>query len=132
VQRKFLKYLYFKVHKYYPSRGYPHSDLLSEFNFTTLETRRKCSDLLFLKKVCNNVVYVDATFVPLIRSAVRENCRHKSIFAISHSNTNLHRYSLKVRLCCLANKCADIMDVSTISSRKLTVMIKDGRLDSVL
>ena len=53
VQRKFLKFLWFKVNKSYPPRGFKHLTLLNTFDFVSLEQRRTISSLMFLFKLIN-------------------------------------------------------------------------------
>ena len=54
VQKRYLKYLCYKQKVMYYNYDYP--TVCSLFNFSTLETRRKCSDLVFLNKMLHNKV----------------------------------------------------------------------------
>lgn len=56
VQRKFLKYLYFRKYGHYPSRGYENSRLCNEFDVPSLEYRRVAANLVFLYKLMNGLV----------------------------------------------------------------------------
>lgn len=54
VQRRFLKYLYFRLYHTYPERGYDHNILLHVFNIQSLEHRRHITDMKFLYNLMNH------------------------------------------------------------------------------
>ena len=54
VQKRYLKYLCYKQKVIYYNYDYP--TVCSIFNFSTLETRRKCTDFVFLNKMLQNKV----------------------------------------------------------------------------
>lgn len=56
VQRKFLKFMWFKLYQVYPPRGIEHSVLLSTFNVDSYERRRVCISLTFLFNLLHNKV----------------------------------------------------------------------------
>nr|CAI5844474.1 unnamed protein product [Callosobruchus analis] len=56
VQRKFLKYLSFKVDGTYPRRGANHSNLLAKFDVQPLELRRDNYGLKFLYKLVHSEI----------------------------------------------------------------------------
>lgn len=56
VQRKFLKFLTFKVDGSYPERGVANNELCSRFNLISLKTRRNCSSVIFLYKLLHNFI----------------------------------------------------------------------------
>lgn len=51
IQRRFLKFLTFRVDNYYPNRGYDHKLLLERFKIQPLHTRRILHSLSFLFKL---------------------------------------------------------------------------------
>ncbi len=56
VQRKFLKFLSFKINDVYPPRGYPQEQLLENFNMYSLSSRRECHSVVFLFKILNGFI----------------------------------------------------------------------------
>ena len=54
VQKRYLKYLCYKQRVMYYNYDYP--TVCSLFNFTTLKSRRECSDFVFLNKMFQNKV----------------------------------------------------------------------------
>lgn len=56
VQRKFLKFLYFKKYNTYPDITVRYSSLLQEFNFITITDRHKRISCLYLYKLVNNLI----------------------------------------------------------------------------
>lgn len=53
VERRFLKYLYFRQHGVFPDRGFEDRLLLDEFGMDSLESRRCRASLVFLYKLFN-------------------------------------------------------------------------------
>ena len=129
IQRKFLKILYFKKHRFYPEQGYPQTELLSEFNVTTLELRRKYFDIKFLNKVLNNELHIDRLFFKVELMTQRDNMRHRILFKIPCPNTNILVNSPLSRLCNLGNRCVGFVDVSTVSTRDLRKLISNNTLN---
>lgn len=56
IQRKFLKILYKTENGQFPQRGINHDFLLSEYNMTSLEDRRKIADIKFIFKLIRGVI----------------------------------------------------------------------------
>ena len=56
VQRRFLKYLSFREDGFYPPRGIDHTLLLNRFKFLSLHNTRLGDSVIFLYKLCNNVI----------------------------------------------------------------------------
>ena len=123
VQRRFLKFLYFKIHKVYPPQGYPQELLISEFGLTPLETRRKCFDIKFLNKVCHNELQLDNNYFNLKFYSPRENSRHRAVFKLPRSNTNVLENSPLVKLCTLGNKCIELFNVTEVSCSTLNRLL---------
>ena len=64
VQKRFLRYLYFRTHNFYPHyllHPVRTVQLLQEFDFLTLKRRREIADCLFIYKVLHNAV--DCSFI---------------------------------------------------------------------
>ena len=56
VQRRFLKFIAYKIDRVYPQRGTDHNALLNRFDFLSLKHDRECSTLVFLFKLGNGLV----------------------------------------------------------------------------
>lgn len=56
LQRKFLKYLVFKIDNTYPERGIEYQLLLDRFNLDSLELRRLLASLTCLFKLVHNII----------------------------------------------------------------------------
>ncbi|XP_063902606.1 uncharacterized protein LOC135122335 [Zophobas morio] len=90
VQRKFLKYLYFKDEGVWPVRNYPHVVLLERYKLNTLQCRRVVSALIFLHKLLNNKI----DCVTLYSSTPRTNIgRRAPLYVISMYTNKMERNS---------------------------------------
>ena len=114
VQRRFLKYLHFRKHRSYPPRGYPQIDLINEFDFLTLDVRRKFFDLKFLIKILNGVLDMDQVYFKLAFVTREVNTRQKQLFKIPYARTNLLIKSPLVRMCHLANNLLPVFDITNV------------------
>ena len=132
VQRKFLKYIYYKKNKVYPPQGYPHPDLLTEFGVQSLHLRRKFSDLKFLNKVLTNALEIDTIYFNICLSSNRSSNRHPSLFTTPRACTNLLLNSPIVRMCYLGNKCAQYINIGDIKPKMLNNFIENNNMASIL
>ena len=121
VQRKFLKYLYFKKYKSYPLQGYPQTELLMEFGYLSLESRRSFFDIKFLNKILRGSINIDRFYIHISLVQSRENARFKQLFYVPCANTNLLVNSPIVRACRLANKCYPSVNITTVLTSELNV-----------
>lgn len=89
IQKRFLKYLTFKLDGVYPERGIEYNALLNRYNFTTLERRRIITSLIFLFKLlrggidCPDLLNQINFFVP------RLNTRQHLTFLCERARTNV-------------------------------------------
>jgi len=63
VQKKFIKFLFFKIDGQYPEKGSSYHLMLEIFKFTSLEKRRTQLSVLFLYKLLNNKIFLFGTFI---------------------------------------------------------------------
>lgn len=89
VQRKFLKYLYFKVHKIYPERGYSNDLLRQEFSMQSLERRRILSSLTFIVKLVRREIDCVLLSDGLSFRGSRSGSRFNVIFWCPSARTNV-------------------------------------------
>lgn len=89
VQRKFLKYLHFKLRGVYPARGYDNILLLREFNVQSLESRRLLQSLTFLHRLSNCQINCPDLFSLLELCEPRECSRTRHMFVCPRATTNM-------------------------------------------
>ena len=89
VQRRFLKYLSFKVDGVYPQRGANHLQLLNRFEFLSLKNVRILRSLIFLYKLCNNMIDSPGLLHQLNFLVPTANTRSQNVFYPNTPNTNL-------------------------------------------
>ena len=89
VQRRFLKYLYFKKYGLYPVRGYDQALLLREFDLRSLEHRRTLAIVTFLYKLCNGISDCPELSSMLDLHEQRESARVMRVFDCPRARTNL-------------------------------------------
>lgn len=119
VQRRFLKYLHFRLTGVYPQRGFPEEDLLRIFQLHSLEKRRICSSMIFLYNLihykidCSNLLEKICFHVP--RSASR---RHPC-FYLPTPRLNTQKFSPIYTMCNNYNRHQDKFDVFSDSNRSM-------------
>ena len=99
VQRRFLKYLSFRLDGVYPQRGVNQLDLLNRFNFLPLKNARTCASLLFLYKLCNNCIDCPELLVKLNFLVRQVSTRNTDLFYLNTPNTNLFKKSPLYQTC---------------------------------
>lgn len=110
VQRKFLKYLSFKLDGVFPERGYNHLRLLQRFDLLSIEQTHRLHSLSFLYKLCNGHADCASLLARLNFSAPLVRTRNQNTFYLSNVRT------------CLAGKaplyraCTDFNDVESLAS----------------
>lgn len=99
VQRRFLKYLAFKMDGVYPVRGTPQNLLLSRFKLLSLRDCTSVSSQVFLHKLINNQVDAPELLEQLNFYVPPVNTRRHCQFYLEVSNTNLARKAPLYRSC---------------------------------
>lgn len=85
IQRKFLKFLYFKTHGFYPPRGYDQNALQLEFFTQSLQMRRVIAQCVFLFRTvnsiisCNDLLCLINFHVPRLNSRLLRTFNYNSI-----------------------------------------------------
>ena len=93
VQRRFLKYLVFRIDGIYPIRNIPQKLLLSRFSILSLECRRIINLVMFLHSLVNNRLDAPSLLEQVCYWARPRSLRDKSIFYIKKSRTNILKFS---------------------------------------
>lgn len=89
LQRKFLKYLVFKIDNTYPERGIEYQLLLDRFNFDSLELRRLLASLTCLFKLVHNVIDCPELLYLINFNVPQFNNRQNLMFYNNQPRTNL-------------------------------------------
>jgi hypothetical protein len=104
IQRKFLKYLFFKEHKYYPPIGYRNELLWSEFNVLPLGIRRDLTALTVLHKIIHNKIDSSDILNKIDFLVPRIETRFPLTFAYTTPKTNALARSPIILMCILNYK----------------------------
>lgn len=89
VQRKFLKYIYFRSHGVYPERGIDYSILLNDTNFIPLHTRRIQLTTAFLYNLLHNNIICDFLLSKISFNVPRLGSRYVKVFYCERARTNI-------------------------------------------
>lgn len=107
VQRRFLKYLYFKLSGLYPPQGCSHDYLLSTFSVDPLELRRNQADIKFLFHLLHNNIDAPQLLSRINFLVPRHSARSSDAFYCSTARTNVMLRSPINRLCTSFNLICD-------------------------
>lgn len=111
IQRKFLKYLWYKCDGVYPEIGFSHERLLERFSLKTLDERRKSADMQFLFKLINGLIDSPEILQLLDIQVPRLSARNPQTFYLSRPRTNIDKFSPLRRACNLYNSVQDQFDI---------------------
>lgn len=129
VQRKFLKYLFYKKHNYYPERNYNYQLLLDEFNFFSLRKRREIISLSFLHKIIHNLIDSPELLGNINFNIPRQVSRNQQTFYFSIPNSQHHFNSPITTMCRSYN---NMPDVDTIDIFHLKNMKFRNKISNLL
>lgn len=124
LQRRFLKYISFRVDGVYPYIGFPQSELLNRFTVNSLANRRVISQLIFLYKVIHNFIDCSDILDRVNFHVPRLSSRHRALFSTSTPRTNVQRFSPLFQVCDNYNNLAkqfDIFHCSVASIKSLSL-----------
>ena len=85
----FLKYLAFKCDTVYPERGCDYSQLLSRFDQSSLNSRRKHASVIFLYKLLNGGIDSPTLLSQVKLLVPRLSSRCEILFFCEKANTNV-------------------------------------------
>nr|CAH7725950.1 unnamed protein product [Callosobruchus chinensis] len=116
IQRKFLKYLSFKVDGIYPERGISQRSLRERFNFDSLELRRGNSALVFLYKLLHNSIDCIDLLDQLNLLIPRLNARRSVTFYCKRCRTSVMQHSPINTMCANFNLISNDCDIFSDSA----------------
>lgn len=112
VQRKFLKFLAFKVDAIYPERGIEQDTLLTRFEMNSLELRRKCNSISFLYNLLHNNIDCPELLSQLCFNIPIYNSRQNYTFYCPHARSNLLLKSPIYTMCSNFNQICHMCDIN--------------------
>lgn len=108
VQRRFLKFLSFKLDGQYPAIGTPQVQLLNRFSMLSLQNRRKSQSLIFLRKLLTNKIDCSEILKQLIFYIPRNETRFQHTFYLTTPRTNVLKFSPLYFMCQNCNEFPNI------------------------
>lgn len=108
VQRRFLKFLSFKMDGFYPVRNIVYILLTNRFNIDSPALRRKCSEISFLYKLLHNQIDSIELLSQIYFRVPFLNTRKSQTFYCVRGNTNLCLKSPLYHMCSTFNLKCDI------------------------
>ena len=124
VQRKFVKFLYYKMHYVYPQRGTDQRYLCNMFNIYSLKLLRTEASLVFMYKMLSNQI-INPNFLERLPFRVGSvNTRNGDLFYINQIRTNMYKNSPLIRLCLDFNKYCRMIDIFNISLNKFKTEVR--------
>jgi hypothetical protein len=115
VQRKFAKYLLFKLIAEFPPRGTPNSVLYDMANLRSLNMRRNDSFLIFLYKIIHGIINSPFLLSQIYFNVPRANLRSGRFFYVPRAVTNILHRSPLYTACTLFNSNCSECDIFVIS-----------------
>lgn len=125
IQRKFLKFLAFKLDGQYPYRGISEETLLARFDLPSLKFRRILNTVVFLYKLLHN--NIDSSFIlQYINFRVpSSNTRLNTTFSCPVARTNLILKSPVYVMCNTFNHISNECDINFCSLKILTSTLRN-------
>nr|CAH7718732.1 unnamed protein product [Callosobruchus chinensis] len=111
IQRKFLKFLAFRLDGFYPPQGISYSYLLSRFHIQSLDTRRSCASIAFLYKLLHNMVDANDILAQLNFYVPPTRTRNVRAFHCDRARTNLFTKSPIFFMCSSYNEICNQCDI---------------------
>lgn len=119
VQRRFLKYLTYRIDGVYPPIGTPHDLLLSRHGFPSLEVGRKCRSVITLHKIIKNDIQCPDLLHKLNFNVPRLASRCTDLFYLSTPRTNILKNSPLYNACYAYNNISQHVDIFQCSVRDI-------------
>lgn len=125
VQRKFLKFLSFRIDGVYPLRGTDHAQLLTRHNFTPLRTRRILISITFLFKLLHNLIDSPFLLSKVNFLVPRPSSRRQLAFYCNLARTNVMLRSPIYNICSIFNEISGLCDIYNLSLKIILVVAND-------
>lgn len=112
VQRRFAKYLAYRLDGTYPARGCNHRLLLDRFNLVPLQLRRNIFLIKCLHSIINGLIDSPVLLSGLSFLVPRLNNRHPQAFFLPAPRSNILFRSPLYAMCSLFNKICHLCDIN--------------------
>lgn len=112
IQRKFLKYLSFKLDGSYPPRGVENGQLLQRFNIDSLAVRRKTLGIKFLYNILHNKIDCASLLAQINFRVPRLVGRYDSTFQLHRARSNILLQCPLYFVCSTFNSISSVCDIS--------------------
>ena len=126
VQRRALKYWYFKCSGQYPERGFDHGILLDFFGIETLKIRRDTHAVTFLYKLLNNKIDCSPLLSKVNFHVPRIESRHSVTFYCDVPHTNVMCRSPVHVMCAIFNSICNKSDIFYDSIDNLILFLREN------
>lgn len=124
VQRKFLKFLYYKTYGIYPPKGYDQELLRNNFNYKSLQYRRFVTCIMFIFKLIKGLIDNKDFLAQLpFRISRVIATRNLDLFYLNVPRTNLYKNSPLFKMCSLINSHASSTDPFCTSLTSLKIKV---------
>ena len=125
VQRKFLKFMQYKISGAYPERGFSQHLLLNLLNFQSLHLRRVLFAVGFIYKLLHNKIDCVGLINQIIFRVPRLSTRVSTTFHLPVARTNILLRSPIYTMCNSVNGVAMHCDIHCNNSNELTRIVTD-------
>ena len=122
IQRKYLKWLYYKRYGLYPPMGINQCHLLNEFNLLSLQNRRSIGDVCFLKKLINGNIDCPDLLKCMNFYVPRSTSRYRPTFYTDGARKEVLKYAPINRMCEEVNKCK-LLDIFHCTKKDIQVAV---------
>lgn len=123
IQKKFLKYLYFKKHSVYDIT-IPYSTLLAEFDYSSLQSRRTVHFAVYTYKIISGLMDCPLILQKITFNVPKYKHRHVVTFSIPRAATNYHQHSPIYRMMRTLNKYGTNIDLFSTTLTRFKSHIK--------
>lgn len=120
VQRRFLKFLSFRAHNYYPESRTNQITLLNEFEIDSLKSRRMVASTVFMHKILHNNIDCKELLSSIDFHVPRTNSRFGCDFKLKTYRTNI---GLKSPLYVMAKHCNSLGELCDIFADNLNKVV---------
>jgi hypothetical protein len=115
IQRKFMKYVAYKLDGTYPERGIDNNILLHRFSLMSLENRRTLHTVVFVYKLIRSLIDCSHLLFQLNFAVPQFNSRQRPYFYLPTARSNVLANSPIHSVCDCFNRYSNIVDLNVDS-----------------
>ena len=94
IQKRFLRYLYFRdcgIYPHYSRNPVSSQELMTKYDFITLQKRRDHADCIFLFKIMNSLIDCSVILENINIRVNLKQTRHQHLFIVDNNRSPLNR-----------------------------------------